>query len=499
MRRRLFTSGLFLAPFVSGLRPATAEGSAEPIGLARRVSDFTLSNGLRVIVAERRSVPLASFSMAVPAGWADEPPGKAGIGRMFERLWVKGSADLGSRNAALEKKTLTEVEAHYTPLQSSAGEQSASALQDAQFRQVNFKMAMERARALAWPDWYRTVVEGNGGSSLGAVVEPDYTHIHFTLPSNRAELFFLIQSSWLRNPSFRDFYYEREALRAEQNVRWNQRRELQLQESMLGKALGDHPYRLLRAPEEQLRELRTADAEAFFRAWYSPPNITIAIAGDITASQARTLAERYFGPIPARPVPERRAPDQRRNDGAERTRLRLQTEPLVALAWPAPPVASPDWTLLHLLVALFTGGPRSYAHRSLVRDSRMVRRLAAVAAYPGQRHPSLVYVSAIPALGRGHQEVEDAIRGIADELASRPLGEEDVEQARTLARASLLARIEDNPGLAGRLAIAQALRGAWNAVFADLERLREAGPADVQRIASQCFGAGPVAAGWIGP
>ena len=110
MRRgnRLMAIGLLapLIPFARNLRE-----------IEKKVSEFTLANGMHFIVVERHEAPAASFHTYVNAGSVDDPPGAAGIAHMFERLMFQGTPRIGALNWLEEKKALDAIEVEYDRLE----------------------------------------------------------------------------------------------------------------------------------------------------------------------------------------------------------------------------------------------------------------------------------------------------------------------------------------------------------------------------------------------
>src|SRR4051794_36283092 len=84
--------------------------------LEQRVSDFSLPNGFRFVIAERHDAPLVSFVTHIAAGTADDSPGLTGLASFFERLAFKGTELVGTRDAAAEKKALDALEEGYNRL-----------------------------------------------------------------------------------------------------------------------------------------------------------------------------------------------------------------------------------------------------------------------------------------------------------------------------------------------------------------------------------------------
>src|SRR6202166_1805430 len=82
----------------------------------KRITEFTLANGLHFIIFERHAAPVVSFHSYVNAGSVDDPSGETGIAHMFEHMAFKGTETLGTTNYALEKKAMDEVERVYDRL-----------------------------------------------------------------------------------------------------------------------------------------------------------------------------------------------------------------------------------------------------------------------------------------------------------------------------------------------------------------------------------------------
>src|SRR6476661_10254498 len=105
---RLRHVAILLLPFV-----LTAQNLKE---FEKKVTEFTLPNGLHFIVVERHEAPVVSFHTYVNAGSVDDPSGATGIAHMFEHMAFKGTESIGTANWAEEKKALAAVETAYDRL-----------------------------------------------------------------------------------------------------------------------------------------------------------------------------------------------------------------------------------------------------------------------------------------------------------------------------------------------------------------------------------------------
>src|SRR5580658_7866991 len=82
----------------------------------KKVTEFTLPNGLHFLIIERHEAPVVSFHTYVNVGSVDDPSGETGIAHMFEHMAFKGTPTIGSKNWPLEKKALDQIEVVYDRL-----------------------------------------------------------------------------------------------------------------------------------------------------------------------------------------------------------------------------------------------------------------------------------------------------------------------------------------------------------------------------------------------
>ena len=463
-----------------GVAATCAAATGESIGLAAKVEKFALPNGLRFVVVERRHVPQVSFHLLVGSGWADDPPGQAGLSRLVARMYGKGTPDLGSRNAALEQKALAEVEAAYGRLE-QPGPESLQPLGERERRRVALKVAMDRAAGLNLRNWFQAVLLFNGASDLNIGVDADTSHVAYSLPSGRAEVFFVLTSEWLRNAAFRDFYQERDALEDALSTELQTSAEARLLRALLEKSFVSHPYRLLVPSEKELTALRTAAGQAFFRAHYVPANMVIAAVGDMAAPDVRRLAERYFGTIPAAAKPVTVAKEESPPKEALRAGVPYQDQPLLQMGWRRPSHGDDDEAAFELLASVFANEPGGWLRDKLVDERKMARRIAVRPSYPGGRYPCLFAVMVEPAPGRSLTQVEASLRQALGQLSAAPLPAAIIDSAKARLLANFYSLLELNAPLAARLAEAT-LQGGAARFFELLGRIENLTPEEVHRV-----------------
>jgi len=160
----------------------------------KKVTEFTLGNGLHFIVVERHEAPVVSFHTYVNAGSVDDPSGATGIAHMFEHMAFKGTESIGSKNWPEEEKAIDRVEAVYDRLDAERNKGAKADAQKVAALEAELKAAEEKAQSFVEPNLYPRIIEQNGGEGMNAQTSWDSTEYFYSLPSNRLELWFLLES-----------------------------------------------------------------------------------------------------------------------------------------------------------------------------------------------------------------------------------------------------------------------------------------------------------------
>src|SRR6202050_4073571 len=158
----------------------------------KKVTEFTLANGLHFIVVERHEAPVVSFHTYVNAGSVDDPSGATGIAHMFEHMAFKGTESIGSKNWPEEKKAIDQVEAIYDRLDAERNRGVKADPKKIEALEAELKAADEKANSLVEPNLYPRMIEQNGGAGMNAQTGSDATEYFYSLPSNPLGLGFLV-------------------------------------------------------------------------------------------------------------------------------------------------------------------------------------------------------------------------------------------------------------------------------------------------------------------
>jgi predicted Zn-dependent peptidase len=454
----------------------------------KKVTEFTLPNGLHFIICERHEAPVVSFHTYVNAGSVDDPSGKTGLAHMFEHMAFKGTQSIGSLNWPEEKKALEEIERFYDRYDA---ERNKGHLADqAKLKQLRDELssAIEKANAFVDENLYPNLIEENGGVGMNASTGEDSTNYFYSLPSNRIELWFLLESSRFIRPVFREFYKERDVVREERRMRTESEPQGKLMEVMLGTAFEAHPYKnpAVGWPSD-LENLRVRDAEAFFQTYYAPSNITMAIVGDVNPTEARRMAERYFGPIVKRPLPPPVFTAELPQEGLRRAEIEFQSQPLEMFGYKRPDQYDKDDPVYDVLASILSSGRTGLLYRELVRDKKIALEAGVAAEFPGGKYPNLFIFFVVPNLGKTLEENDKAIDEILLSLTKTKVDDATLARVKTKTRAGLIRALDSNSGLAQALASSYADYGDWRKLFTDVDDIDKVTADDVQRVAKALF------------
>ena len=480
MRALLLCAGLFLA---SPCLPAQDLKEFE-----KRVTEFTLPNGLHFTIVERHGAPVVSFHTYVNAGSVDDPSGETGLAHMFEHMAFKGTETIGTHDWPAEKKALEAVEEVYDRLEAERAKGPKADQARAGALELELKSAIDRAQSYVQPNEYSRIIEESGGADLNADTTLDYTEYFYSLPSNRIELWFLLESQRFLHPVFREFYKERDVVLEEDRMRVGSSPQGKLLQNFDAIAFQAFPYR--NPPggwPSDVADLRRSQAQAFFEKYYVPANINIAIVGDVNPADARRMAERYFGPMSARPLPpliHTREPEQA---GPRTAIVESPSQPLAVIGYRRPDQYDKDDPVYDVLSMILSSGRTGLLYKDLVEDKKLALAAEAVATYPDGRYPNLFLFFLVPSLGHTVAEDETALNALLTQFMAKPVDAEALQRVKTKARAELIRRMTSNAGLAGLITLYYGAYGDWRKMFTSIDEVNRVTADDVARVARRCF------------
>nr|WP_295771998.1 pitrilysin family protein [Rhodoferax sp.] len=341
---------------------------------AADVQQFTLQNGMTLIVKTDHRAPTAVNMVWVRVGSMDEVDGTTGVAHVLEHMLFKG--------------TPTVPEGEFS----------------------------RRVAAL--------------GGVENAFTSRDYTGFYQQIPANRLEQMMKLEADRFANTQWSDavFAKELEVVKEERRLRTEDEPHARLDEAMEATIYLAHPYRRPTVGwMSDLDAMTAEDARAFYQRWYTPANAVVIVAGDVDATQVRTWAEQTYGSIPQRPVPTRKPRDEPTQAGIRRLDFKAPAEQAyVALAFKVPALspaglagegASPGGTgaeedalALTVLAALLSGYDGARLERALTQAQGHVADNVGASYGLAGRGPQLFTVFGVPSPGKTSAQVERALR-----------------------------------------------------------------------------------------
>jgi zinc protease len=404
-----------------------------------RFTHDRLSNGLRVIVAPDKLVPVVAINIWYEVGSKHEVSGKTGFAHLFEHFMFQGS-----RHVAKAEHT--------------------------------------------------SIVQAAGGVS-NATTWFDRTNYFETLPSHQLELGLWLEAdrmaTLLDALSQENLDNQREVVKNEKRQSYDNRPYGSFYERMMAAVFPpEHPYN--HTPIGSMGDLDAAtldDVKAFFRTYYAPNNAVLSIVGDVEAGAALEAAERYFGPITPNPVlSEHRSVPVGPTIGREVREVVPDLVPLerVHFGFRTPPFGTEAFDALEVACQILAGGKGSRLHRKLVRERRIAQDVIAF-VLPLVAGGSVFagWVTARPEVGA--REVEEGYLEELERLATEPVTEDEFARAHALIEAGELGALGRVDEVADRLSMYATLFGRPELINEQLARYLAVDAAGIQAAAAEVF------------
>ena len=382
-----FLASLALWVAASGVFAQTAS-SAATMQTEGTVQQFTLKNGMTLIVKPDHRAPTAVHMVWVRVGSMDEVDGTSGVAHVLEHMMFKGTPTV------------------------KAGDFS------------------RRVAAL--------------GGRENAFTSRDYTGYFQQIPAARLEDVMQLEADRFANNQWsdEDFRKELEVVKEERRMRTEDNPRARLQEALDATTWQASPYRRpIVGWMSDLDALTPDDARAFFKRWYTPTNAAVVVAGDVDAQKVRALAEKYYGTLPAHAVPPRKPREEPAQGGLRRIDFKAPAEQAyVVLNFKVPSfspaaldpaktdAASDDALALVVLAAVLSGYDNARLERALTQADDHVADSAGAWCGLASRGPQLCTLYGIPSSGKTAAQVEAALRAQIAKLASE--GVQDAELQR---------------------------------------------------------------------
>jgi predicted Zn-dependent peptidase len=457
--------------------------------LEDQVHEFQLDNGMTFLVLEDHSVPVFSFRTVVSVGSAHETRGVTGLSHLLEHMAFKGTSEIGTTDIEAELEAMQAECDAFARLKAERNKGVHADQEKLAELEAEFAAAKEKAREFVVSNQYGEIVEKNGGVGMNASTWTDFTQYFYSFPSNRLELWAYLEGSRMSDIVLREFYTEKDGPVTEE-------RRMRVDNSPTGKLFMEQFQNLAFDANgyhhstigymSDLRSMDRDDAREFWETHYIGPNITVAVVGDVDADEVKEYAEEYFADVPGgTPVPmETFEPEQL---GEKRLVLEQDAQPMLLVGYKIEGINHPDWPVYNAIADILGQGRTSRLYTRAVKEEQKAVQVMSFAGYPGVRYRTLLAIMGIPAKDVTATELEDVVLAEIQRLVEEGVTAEELEGVKRRARADFLRGLQGNNGLAGQLAMTQAMTGDWRKLFEEVERMEAVTVEDIQRVAEEIF------------
>jgi len=326
----------------------------------------TCDNGLRIIIVPDTNVAVVSCRLYYFVGSMYEGPGTSGLSHMFEHMMFKGTKRLGTTSYENEKPIMKQIDSlanlvKYELLGGKAESDSSIVA----LRTKLFSL-LEKQRKYIKKDEIWELYQKNNGTHLNAWTSDDMTAYIVTLPRNKVDLFYWIESDRMKNPVLREFYSEREVVTEERRMRYENRPLQKYWERLNALFYVAHPYRIPTIGwMSDIRAYTREKMEKHVKQFYTPDNALIVLTGNVDTTKARKQIEKYFGSIPRALTPKEEVVTREPESfGVTRFTVHDNAKPRLDIMFHTPGYPNDDLYKLDIVEGIFSG-----------RSGRLYRRL----------------------------------------------------------------------------------------------------------------------------
>ncbi|HEY9898065.1 MAG TPA: pitrilysin family protein [Pantanalinema sp.] len=395
--------------------------------IAGPIQEYTLKNGMKVILKENHAAPVVTWVVTYKVGSRNEATGWTGSTHMLEHMLFKGTKNLGKG-------------------------------QISQLLQRN-------------------------GADFNATTWTDRTNYFETYSSDKLEMGIRLEADRMRNSLILDSERQSEMTVVRNEMeRGESSPVMNLYEAITAQAYQAHPYHHSTIGwRSDVEGVPTARLKEFYNTFYHPNNAVAVLVGDFKSADAIKLIEKYFGAIPAaKHIPPMYTAEEPQ-EGIRRFTLRKRGETnLVQTGWHIPSVNHKDIAALKVLETLMGSGRTSRLYQALV-DKEITTDAWADCGL--QRDPSLFRIGMTVRPGVKHEDAEQAMRAELEKLKTTPVELQELQKAKNQAEAGYIFQNNGTEGLAINLGEYEAMAGKWQRAFALLDEVKKVTPADIQRVA----------------
>lgn len=357
-------------------------GLFAPIFAQANIQEYTLENGLKIVVQEDHRSPVVVSQIWYRAGSLDEVNGKTGVAHVLEHMMFKGT----------------------------------KAVKAGQF-----------SRLIAAAGGKENAFTGN-----------DYTSYFQQLEKSNLPLAFKLEADRMQNLVITDDEFAKEIKVVMEERRWRteDKPQSRVSEQFQAAAYIAHPYgRPVVGWMNDLENMTAEDAREWYRNWYAPNNATLVVVGDVQSAEVLKLAKQYFGPIKAKSIAARKPQQEPAQQGERRLVVKAPAKlPYLLMGFHVPSIQNPALDVepyaLEILAGVLNGNASARLNQSLVRESQIALDVDVGYDMLERGRQSMFEFDGTPSEGKTVAELEAAILREIEEIKTSGVTEEELQRVK---------------------------------------------------------------------
>lgn len=465
--------------------------------IEKMAEEFTLDNGMKWVVIRKPGLATVSAGWVAHVGSANERPGITGISHLFEHMMFKGSDRIGVKDAALDRDINNQLDqireqmfVEERAIRAKVRKGYGSSMNDANLSserltelKKQFEELVKRQRENLIKDEFDKIYTGEGGVGMNAFTNEDMTVYFISVPKNKIELWFWMESERLSRPVFREFYSERDVVYEERRMRTDSTPTGAQDEIFSSMLWGNTTYNwpVVGWPSD-ISAITRAQAAEYFDIFYAPNNLTACVVGDVDPAVVKAFAQQYFGRIPrgkTQPPDVITLPiDQR---GERVYTAEVDSAPESELYWRAVSYNGSDAPALDVLGEVLSG-----------KSGRLYKRLVLgdqIATRVGANLDARKYGGAFGVFAEGKNDTDPAQLQAAlleelENIKKNGITPDELTRVMNSLKGNQFRQLDNPFWLMVQVLITDGLSYDWRDLDRYQERINEVTAADVQRVAN---------------
>jgi predicted Zn-dependent peptidase len=439
---------------------------------------YTLDNGLKVFLSPNADEPRVTCLVGVRAGSTSDPVETTGLAHYFEHMMFKGTEEMGTINWEEESKLIKQIEELYEKHLATDDPVGKKAI----YKEID-RLSQEAAKYVATNE-YDKLMSSIGAKNTNAGTSYESTIYINDVPVNELEKWAKIESERFHGIVLRLFHTELETVYEEFNMYQDRDSERQFQ-TLMNTLFPNHPYgRAVIGSPEDIKNPSMINIQEFFKTFYVPNNMAIALAGDIEFEETIKLIDEYFGDLEYKELPEIVQPvEEPVADVIEKEVVGPEPEN-VMVAYRVGGIGSYDQPYCEIIDMLLNNSQAGLIDLNLVQKQKV---LYAGSFYYPLKDYGIQVMQGAPLQGQSLEEVAGLLTSQLDSIKEGKFDEWLIQAVINDIKLSKIRRQEQNMGRAFEL-IGDFISGiSREQALAYIDTLETITKEDVVRFANQMY------------